>query len=242
MATFTKIAHRGASGTFPENTRLAFEKAIEARVDMIELDCQLTKDGHVVVFHDERLERTARVNGAVKDHTLAELKKVDVGEWRKKAYKGERILALEEVLDLVGERANLCLDIKQFAESPQGIELKILFILSHYDCLDRAIIASFDYRCLGRFRELAPEARLGVICDSATPQDPFAAARDLSAASILVQKELATREFLQKAWDDGLDVYVWTVNEVREMEKFASIGVQGIISDFPERFWKLKWS
>jgi glycerophosphoryl diester phosphodiesterase len=242
MATFTKIAHRGASGAFPENTRLAFEKAIEARVDMIELDCQLTKDGHVVVFHDERLERTARVNGAVKYHTLAELKKVDVGEWRKKAYKGERILALEEVLDLIGERANLCLDIKQFADSPQGIELKILFILSHYDCLDRAILASLDYRCLGRFRELAPEARLGVICDSVTPQDPFAAARDLSAASILVQRELATREFLQKAWDDGLDAYVWTVNEVREMEKFASIGVQGIISDFPERFWKLKWN
>jgi glycerophosphoryl diester phosphodiesterase len=72
--------------------------------------------------------------------------------------------------------------------------------------------------------------------------DPFVAARRLTAASILVQKELATREFLQKAWDDGLDVYVWTVNEVREMEKFASVGVQGIISDFPERFWKLKWS
>jgi glycerophosphoryl diester phosphodiesterase len=242
MAMFTKIAHRGASGSFPENTRLAFEKAIEARVDMIELDCQLTKDGHVVVFHDERLDRTARVIGSVKHHTLAELKKLDIGEWRKKAHKGERILALEEVLDIVGERANLCLDIKQFPESPQGIELKILFILSHYDYLDRALLASFDYRCLERVRELAPEARLGVIFGSEIALDPFAAARRLAAAAIVVQKELATREFLQRAWDDGLDVYVWTVNEVREMEKFASFGVQGIISDFPERFWKLKWN
>ena len=57
---------------------------------------------------------------------------------------------------------------------------------------------------------------------------------------MLVQKELATREFLEKAWDDGRDVYVWTVNEIREMEKFASLGVQGLISDFPERFWKLR--
>lgn len=72
---FSKIAHRGASGHFPENTRLAFEKAIAARVDMIELDCQLTLDGHVVVFHDERLERTARVNGEVKNKTLAEAQK-----------------------------------------------------------------------------------------------------------------------------------------------------------------------
>lgn len=242
MPPFTKIAHRGASGTYPENTRLAFEKAIEARADMIELDCQLTKDGHVVVFHDERLERTARVHGAVKHHTLAELKKFDVGEWRKKAYKGERILTLEAVLDLVGERANLCLDIKQFPESAPGIELKILFILSHYDYLDRAILASFDYRCLERFREFAPEARLGVILGAGVTEDALAVARHVAASAILVQKELATREFLHQAWDDGLDVYVWTVNEVRDMEKFASIGVQGIISDFPERFWKLKWS
>jgi glycerophosphoryl diester phosphodiesterase len=240
MATFTKIAHRGASGNFPENTRLAFEKAIEARVDMIEFDCQVTKDGHVVVFHDERLDRTARAKGQVKSHTLAELKKLDIGEWRKRAHKGERILTLEELLEVVGQRVKLCLDIKQFPESPPGIELKLLFILSHYDYLDRAVLSSFDYRCLERVRELAPEARLGVIFGSGGAQDPFVAARRLTAASILVQKELATREFLQQAWDDGLDVYVWTVNEVREMEKFASVGVQGIISDFPERFWKLK--
>ena len=241
MAAFIKIAHRGASGNFPENTRLAFEKAIEARVDMIEFDCQLTKDGHVVVFHDQRLDRTARAKGEVKNHTLAELKNFDVGGWRKKAHRGERILTLEEVLDVVGQRANLCLDIKQFPESPPGIELKLLFILSHYDYLDRAIISSFDYRCLDRVRELAPEARLGMIFGAEGAQDPIVAARRLGAAAVLVQKELATREFLQQAWEDGLDVYVWTVNEVRDMEKFAAVGVQGIISDFPERFWKLKW-
>ena len=237
---FSKIAHRGASGYFPENTRLAFEKAIAARADMIELDCQLTLDGHVVVFHDERLERTARVNGAVKNKTLADLKKLDVGQWRKKTHKGERILTLEEVLEVVGQRVNLCLDIKLFSQTPQGIELKLLFTLSRYDCLDRAILSSFDYHCLNRVRELAPEAQVGVIFGSGMKEDPFAAAKQLAAACMLVQKELATREFLEKAWDDGRDVYVWTVNEVREMEKFASLGVQGLISDFPERFWKLR--
>jgi glycerophosphoryl diester phosphodiesterase len=236
-----KIAHRGASGHFPENTRLAFEKAVEARVDMIELDCQLTLDGHVVVFHDERLKRTARVNGAVKDKTLAELKKLDVGQWRKNTHKGERILTLEEVLEVVDQRVNLCLDIKQFSQTPQGIELKLLFTLSHYDFLDRAILSSFDYRCLNRVRELAPEAQVGVIFGSGMTEDPFAAAKQLAAACMLVQKELATREFLEKAWEDGRDVYVWTVNEIREMEKFASLGVQGLISDFPERLWKLRW-
>lgn len=241
ITMFSKIAHRGASGHFPENTRLAFEKAIEARVDMIELDCQLTLDGHVVVFHDERLDRTARVKGAVKNMTLAELKKLDVGRWHKKTHKGERILTLEEVIEVVGRGVSLCLDIKQFPPTPQGIELKLLFTLSHYDFLDRAILASFDYQCLYRVRELAPEAQVGVKFGSGMTQDPFAAAAQLAAACMLVQKELATREFLERVWNDGRDVYVWTVNEIREMEKFASLGVQGLISDYPERFANLRW-
>ncbi len=120
MAGFIKVAHRGASGNFPENTRLAFAKAIEARVDMIELDCQLSQDGHVVVFHDERLRRTAGVRGKVSDRTLEQLKKLDVGQWRKKAYKGERILTLEEVLETVVGNVDLCLDIKHFPHSLQG--------------------------------------------------------------------------------------------------------------------------
>jgi glycerophosphoryl diester phosphodiesterase len=240
MAGFKKIAHRGASGEFPENTRLAFEKAIDARVDMIELDCQLSQDGHVVVFHDERLKRTAGVGGAVKDKTLDQLKKLDVGQWHNKAYKGERILTLEEALEIVVGKVDLCLDIKHYPDSPPGIELKLLFILSHYDYLDRTILSSFDYRCLGRIRELAPEAIVGVIAGSGIVDDPIATAKQLDAASVHVQKDLARRDFLNRAWEEGLDVHVWTVNEVRELEAFASLGVQGLVSDYPEKFWKLR--
>jgi len=240
MASFKKIAHRGASGGYPENTRLAFKKAIEARADMIELDCQLTQDGHVVVFHDERLTRTTRARGAVKDKTLAQLKKLDVGQWRKKAFKGERILTLEEALEIIVGSVDLCLEIKSFPESAPGIELKILFILSHYDYLERTILSSFDYRALARVRELAPEAALGIVYGSSKGTDPFVAAGQLGAASIHACKELASRDFLTRAWDEGLDVYVWTVNETREMEALLALGVQGLISDYPEKFSKLR--
>ena len=240
MAAFVKIAHRGASGNFPENTRLAFEKAIEARADMIEIDCQTTSDGHVVVFHDERLNRTAGVSGTVKSKTLQQLKKLDVGQWKKRSFRGERVLTLEEVLEIIAGKVDLCLDIKQYNASQPGMEIKLLFIVSHYDYLDQTIFSSFDYPCLERIRELAPEARIGVIYGAGVKADPFVAAEQLEASSMHVQRQMATRPFLDKAWETGLDVHVWTVNEVRDMEKFASLGVQGIVSDYPEKLWQLK--
>jgi glycerophosphoryl diester phosphodiesterase len=239
MAGIKIIAHRGASGRYPENTRLAFTKAIEAGVDMIEIDCQLSRDGHVVVFHDEHLRRTTGARGAVHEKTLEELKKLEAGRWRKPAFQGERILTLEEALESFAGRIGLCLEIKSYPGSLPGIELKILFILSHYDYLDRTILSSFDYQRLGRMRELAPDARLGLIYGAAVRQDPIASARQLEARSVHVQKSLATRDFCGRAWDEGLDVYVWTVNQLRDMEAFMSMGVQGLISDFPERFSRL---
>lgn len=240
MAALKRIAHRGASGEYPENTRLAFVKAIEARADIIEFDCQMTRDGHIVIFHDESLMRTAGVRGTVKNRTLEQLKRLDVGQWKNRFHRGERILTLEEALETIGGKADLCLEIKSYPGSAPGIELKILFTLSHYDYLDRTILSSFDYRCLARIRDLAPETSIGVIFGSNVKENPFDAVKDLGAASIYVQKELASRNFLEQAWQEGLDVHVWTVNAVRDLEVFAAMGVQGLVSDFPGRLWKLR--
>jgi len=235
MSRFKIIAHRGASGQYPENSRLAFEKAIAAGADIIELDCQLTADGHVVVFHDERLARTTGARGKIHEKTLEQLRKLDVGKWRKPAFRGEKILTLEEALKIFAGNVDLCLEIKTAKAAPAGIEIKLLFILSHYDYLERTTISSFDYRSLARVRELAPEATLGLIYGVGIKEDPLAVAERLAASSIHVQKQLAHREFLDRAWQAGLDVYVWTVNDLREMEMFAAWGVQGLFSDFPEK-------
>ncbi|SRR5581483_933569 len=239
MAGFKKIAHRGASGKYPENTRVAFVQAVAAGVDMIELDCQLSRDGHVVVFHDERLNRLARARGTVSAKTLAELKALDVGAWRNKRFRGERILTLEEALQCIDGKADLCLEIKSYADAPPGIELKILFILSRYDYLERTVISSFHAGALARVRELAPEATLGLIVGAAGAGDALARARSLGAGSVHVEKDLARRDFLDSAWEEGFDVFVWTVNELREMEALAGLGVQGLISDFPDKLARL---
>jgi glycerophosphoryl diester phosphodiesterase len=235
MLRLITIAHRGASGAYPENTRLAFQKALDVGADMIELDCQLSYDGHIVVFHDETLSRIAKTRGIVGRLTLEQLKKLEIGGWRSKIYRGERIQTLEEVMTLVDGRASLCIDIKEFSQSPSGIELKLLFTITHFDCLDRVVLSSFDYNCLRRVRELAPEARIGMIYGAPGREDPIDAGIELGARSIHVQKELASRDFLSRAWGEGFDVYVWTLNSPADIEKFAALGVQGIFSDYPER-------
>ena len=240
MAAFIRVAHRGSSGSYPENTRIALEKAIEAGVDMVEVDCQLSKDGHVVVIHDERLDRTAKVKGYVTGKNLSQLKKLDVGAWFKKSFKGQRILTLEEVMKIVDGSVDLNVEIKAATRGPLGIELKILFILSQYGYLDRSVLSSFDYRTLRRVRELAPEARIGIIHGAAIKENPFQVAREIGAYSLHVQKDLATPPLLERAAEAGLKTFVWTINEVKEMEKFRSLGVDGIISDFPEKFWKIR--
>jgi glycerophosphoryl diester phosphodiesterase len=235
-----KVAHRGASGSYPENTRIAFEKALEAGVDMIEMDCQLSKDGHVVVFHDERLQRLAGVTGTVKGRTLKQLKKLDLSARFKKSLRGQQILTLEEAVNLLAGKVDLAIEIKSLLRGPLGIELKILFILSYYRYLPRSIISSLDYRALERVRELAPQARIGVIYGKGIKEDPFQAVERLDADSLHVEKSCVTPRLMAQAQNLGIKTFVWTVNEVAEMENFFSMGVDGIISDFPERFWKIK--
>src|SRR5258706_3060999 len=240
MADFIRVAHRGSAGSYPENTRVALEKALETGVEMVEVDCRLSKDGHVVVIHDERLERTARAKGYVRSKNLKELKKLDLGSWFKKSFKGERILTLEEALGILDGRVDVNLDIKWDKQGALGIELKLLFILSHYGYLERAVFSSFDHRVLRRLRELAPDIRIGVLHGAGMKENPFQLAREIGAEALHVEKELATPPLIERAADLGLKTLVWTVNEVAEMEKFLALGVDGLFSDFPEKFWKVR--
>jgi len=241
VASLRKIAHRGASGHYPENTRLAFAKAIEAGADMIELDCQLSRDGHVVVFHDERLNRVGRSRGTVRSKTLDQLKRLDIGAWRGRVFAGERILTLAEALESIAGNADVCVEIKSYQDSVPGIELKLLFIVSHYDYFEPTTFSSFDYGVLARLRQLAPEANIGMIVGSPLQPNWLEAARGVTARSVHIQKQLATHEVLAQAWEEGLDVYVWTVNDVHAMHALGGMGVQGLISDFPEKFSQLSF-
>ncbi len=169
------------------------------------------------------------------------MKALDIGRWRSKARKGERILTLEEALEVFAGKVDLCLDIKNYPKSLPGIELKMLFILSHYDYLDRTIVSSFDYRSLGAYPRIGAGCRHRSHFRFRRQGGPLRSRQALDGDVAPCPEECRNaRIFIQPRWEDGLDVHVWTVNELRDIEAFVSMGVQGVISDYPDRLAKLR--
>ena len=151
------VAHRGYSSVFPENTLAAFAGALDIGVDYIELDVQMTKDGQLVVFHDDDLKRITGAEGAVRDYTLAELGALDAGSWFSSSFAGERIPTLEEALALIEQgQCGVYLELKDIGETP-GFEESVLAAAGQCGMTDRCVFASFRYDNLERLKELNPE-------------------------------------------------------------------------------------
>lgn len=164
------IAHRGASGYVPEHTILSYETAQKMKADYIELDLQMTKDGKLIVMHDEKLDRTTNGQGWVKDHTLAEIQKLDAGSWFNKAYPekakpqyaGLRVPTLDDVLKRFGRHANYYIETKA-PETYPGMEEKLIASLKKYKLagkhakLGQVIIQSFSRDSLLKIKQLDPK-------------------------------------------------------------------------------------
>lgn len=158
-------AHRGCSQRYPENTLLAFERAAEIKgLEGIELDIQLTRDGHLAVCHDERVDRTTDGIGEVRQHTLDELKKlkIDAGNG-----KYERIPTMEEVLDLLGDKLKrglrLNIELKNSVFPYEGMEEKILDLIHRRNLGEQIVYSTFYARSLEKLRKLDPDAELGIL-------------------------------------------------------------------------------
>jgi glycerophosphoryl diester phosphodiesterase len=234
--SFLCIAHRGASGTRPEHTRSALERAIEIGVDMIEIDVQLTRDQQLVVLHDRELGRTIAGTGAVRDHDLADLCRRDAGAWFAPEYAGQRVLSLAEVLEITSGRVPLNIEIKSPEPDWEKTAVELLALLVRFDQLGVTIVSSFEMGALRRVRAAAPAARLGVLWQRADLESAWNHARELDAATVHLHWALAGDAAVSEASRRGLSVLAWTVNDIDIMSRLAQGGVAGIISDFPERF------
>lgn len=229
------IAHRGASGYAPENTFAAFDKAVQMKVDYIELDIQMSKDQKLVVIHDAKVDRTTNGTGFIRDLTLQQLKQLDAGSWFDKKFKDERIPTLKEVIEEYGNKVGLLIELKNPSLYP-GIEKKFIEVLSPYMLLESPLdikVQSFELETIKTIRNYFPMIAAGVILNR------FVSYRELltiskSADFINIKKHYISGHLVMQAHQLGLMIYAWTVNDISNLKFLLDIGIDGAIVDYPE--------
>ena len=225
------IAHRGASAYEPENTLRAFDLAIRQGAQMIELDLQVTCDNHVVVIHDPTLNHTTNLTGRVDRLTLAEVRRADAG-------KGERVPTLDETLDLTLGKVRLYLEIKD----PRAA-LPALQIIRERRCQSQVMLASFDIELMRGLGEEVRDTELGLILGTATFHPmvrwreafPWLALRRVNHHVLCMRVELCYGYLAARARANGKKLYVWTADAEKQFARMLSIGVDGIVTNTPDR-------
>ena len=229
------IAHRGASGTHPENTLAAFGAAWAAGAKAIEFDVQKAKDGTLVVIHDSDLKRTAGDPRQVRDLTLPELKRLDAGSWFDARFRGERIPTLEELLRAAPADCELNLEIKQAEPPYAGIERDVLEFLDARPLVKaRTGVSSFHHGTLRALRALDGAVRIGLLPGRLPIDQAFELARELRAESMNVNQERLTADWLTRAKAAGLRILVYTIVTDEQAARAAGLGADGVFSNFPD--------
>lgn len=229
-----RIGHRGAAGTHPENTLASFRQAVALGADGIEFDVQQTRDGHLVVLHDPTLDRTTNLRGLVKDLTLDEVRRADAGRWKGPQFAGERVPTLRELLRELSPSLLLFLELKAGSLHYPGIEDELLRVLQEEGALGRTQVSSFDHQALHRLHQLAPDLSLGMLY-TCNLMDPVGLAQAVGAGALHPAFLWVTPDLVVRAHAAGLQVIAWTVNEPGFIQQMKAYGVDGIISDFPDR-------
>jgi glycerophosphoryl diester phosphodiesterase len=243
------IAHRGASGSAPENTLSAFKKALEIGVDYVELDIHLSKDGEIMVIHDPTLERTTNGTGAVQDKTLAELQQLDAGSWYGDAFKNEPLPTLRQVLELVNGRAKVLIEIKGPPKEGlyAGIEQKTLDLIKEFNAYSWCEMQSFHPEVVENWLaidsqvtvyQLIVGAMAGISYDDQVRWGNGSGS-GARVAGINPSKKFARAKYIKKLHKAGYVCFVWTVNETEDMQTLMRKGVDGIITNYPEKLKKL---
>ncbi len=230
------FAHRGASAYAPENTLAAFELAARQGAPAIEFDVKLTSDRHVVIHHDQTLDRTTNSSGALAKQPLAALRELDAGSSFSAEFRDEKIPTLEEVFETVGQKLFLNIELTNYATPFDGLVDQVVPLIQKHGLEKRVMFSSFFPHNLLRARQLAPAIPRGqLMLEGASGwwQRLAAGLMDLQAEH--PWKADVTASSVQNAHRKGRRVYVWTVNDPLEMHSLRSLGVDAIFTDDPLR-------
>lgn len=229
------IAHRGASAVAPENTLAGFERAVDLGAEAIELDAKHTLDGVVVALHDQTLARTTGAPGRPGDYAWVDLRRLDAGSWMGTAFAGTPIPSLDEVLEAVGRRVLVNIELTEYQTDQKRLVSLVVAAVRSHALTGRVLFSSFQSSALREAERWAPEiprARLlgptWLGFRDRVPQPRSAIAAEHPHVSIV------SRSRIQKAHQGGRRVHVFTVNDPVEMNQLWSMGADGLITDVPD--------
>ncbi|CAI8857387.1 glycerophosphoryl diester phosphodiesterase [Bacillus sp. IT-79MI2] len=233
------FAHRGVKGTHPENTMIAFQEAERVGAHGIELDVHLSKDGEIVVIHDETVDRTTSGTGLVSEKTVAELQALDAGSHKNLAFNEAKIPTLREVfIWLSTTNLQLNIELKTDVIHYPGIEEKVVDLVREYHLSNQIIFSSFNHDSVSLLAEISPEIPRAILYDEPL-SDPIAEAKKREASGLHPNFQLLTKEFVQTAQQQGYVFRPYTINENKDLQTMIDYGVDVIITDWPIRAFEL---
>ncbi|MDE0610103.1 MAG: glycerophosphodiester phosphodiesterase family protein [Anaerolineaceae bacterium] len=227
--------HRGFSAAAPMNTLAAFEMAADLGADGVELDVQLSGDGHAVVIHDFAVDATTNGSGKVSEMSLSQLKALDAGSWFDAAWRGTQIPTLAEVFEAVGRRLLVNVEIKTLPHQDDGIEQVVADEIGRAGMEGRVLVSSFNPLALQRFRAIVPHVPLARLTFSGMPAELSEMWQSVPCEVLHPGHDEIDKAFMHSARAGGYLVNTWTVNDVARALKLESLGVDGIVSDYPDR-------
>jgi len=224
------IAHRGASAYAPENTLAAFDLALQLGIRHLELDVHVTSDAHVVVIHDDTVDRTTDGSGPVASHTLVELQALDAGSWFGARFGGERVPTLAEVLARYQGQAHLHIEIKGRAE---GLPQRTADLVRQHGMVEHVTITSFQKARLEEMRAYAPELPMGWLVGEVSDAI-IAQARELGITLLCPRANTVTPELMGFLHAKGFLVRAWGVATEALMRQVVEAGADGMTVNFPD--------
>ena len=234
------IAHRGWSGEYPENTMLAFKKAAEVKADGIEMDVHLSKDGEVMVIHDEALIRTTGKEGIVSDYKRSELEKISAGKTKNDSFGFTPIPSLEEFLDFLKDTDLMVnIELKTAPVFYPTLEEKTLGLVKRFGLENRVIFSSFNWLSIMLLKKLAPEIPGGLLIGNPKIKNIGYAIKETGFDAYHPDFALLDDEAVKELQANKVAINVWTVNKEEDMKKCQKWGVDGLITNHPDLAIKL---
>ena len=232
---FINYAHRGASEYAPENTMSAFDMALKLGANGIELDLQMTKDGKIVIFHDNKIDKKSNKKGKIKDYTYQELLNFDFGSWFNLKYKDEKIVLFEDFAKkFLPKKLTFAIELKE-----EGIEKETFNIIKKYATHDNIYITSFNYKALENMRKIDSNIKLSWLIEEKINKNNIDKLLKINGTQICPKADNVTKDDIELANKSGLRVRLWGILNEEIMENVYKLDIDGMTVNFPDKLQHL---